>query len=124
MYYLHLSQSIKISNSNTSSDLREKEILACKFSWKKFIVFGSNFLKMLVLFDKNFCKNIYLSDAPKRIVKIKIISFFISMILGCLGQDGLINFFCLEFSETSKKMVINMKLAFTSVLLRHNSTCT
>ena len=43
-------------------------------------------------------------------VKIKIMSFFISVILVCLGRDGLIKVFLLRFS---------FRIAFTNVPFRH-----
>ena len=43
-----------------SSHLREKEVLSCEvFLGKKYVVFGSNSLKMLVSFNKNFLEKYY-----------------------------------------------------------------
>ena len=48
----------------------------------------------------------------------KFILFFISIILGCLGREGMVN---KVFSYIFKKIGTNMKLAFKNVPFRHNS---
>ena len=45
-------------------------------------------------------------------------SFFILVILGCLQQD-MVKF----YHKNLKKIVTNIKLAFTNVPFRHNSSC-
>ena len=52
---------------------------------------------------------------PQRSVKICL---FFSVILGCLQQD-MVKF----YHKNLKKIVTNMKLAFTNVPFRHNSSC-
>ena len=59
-------------------------------------------------------------EAPQRSMKMKSFHYlFQLLILGYLGEEGLIKFFLLAFSYISKKMVTNMKLAFTNVPYRH-----
>ena len=76
---LHLSQSIKIQN--ISSHLQEKDVLPGKiFLEKKYVVFGGSFLKMSVLFDKNFQKSIILQYCLLETLKVPIL-FYVSLLL-------------------------------------------
>ena len=45
------------------------------------------------------------------------------IISGCLGKEGLIKLFLLGFSQLSKKIAVNNKLAFVNQSLRHYSAC-
>ena len=62
------------------------------------------------------------SESPQSSVKIKIMSFFISINYFMLLWTGWVKVFS-PMIFISKKIVTNMKFAFTNVLFRHNLAC-
>ena len=62
------------------------------------------------------------SESPQSSVKIKIMSFFISINYFMLLWTGWVKVFSPRIF-ISKKIVTNMKFVFTNVLFRHNLAC-